>query len=583
MTIFPGRFLLMLIIFILLLSSPVQAGWPKILVLPPVAGSEINRSIQEKFQWDLVDVLKKCRYFESVTQKDYEKYLEENNMTGVSAIPDSVLPQMMESLESILIARPTISQPGGKGTEFSAQVTYVYPKDHYTKDDYTVASEWYSVKSEKRSWYLAGEFIDVVAAVRVQIMTIAIARPNYNNTIYDKLFKAFRTKINMKRALKNYRKLVALEPENRTFNYMVAMCLLKLKRYDQSIARLNEILTKIDSLHVPTHETLANHYYFTGHDYEGALRHFAKLVEIDPRRYTYTHYHALTLNRLERLDEAIEVFERLIGIEDTDADVRHQMAVYYYSKATGLEEDGDSNEAETLTRKAADYMVRACEISRPEGNPADSAWIAAQCQRLNFLATLQHELNEAGKEIETLREIAELDPSFPGACYNLGIYAHKARDFEEAIDYYEQAVNCAEDAGKAPLYFQIGVINLQNFKDYPRAITALSAAFETNDIYMKEMAQYFRATAYLEYARELDYASDEVADIDALIGSGTMNHARADRASSLYAKSLADLREISTSDPKMVRSTQLHVKKITTMRERLAGIKRLINYNRKNK
>lgn len=583
MTVYPGRFLLMLFFFILLLSRPVQAGWPKILVLPPEAGSEINRSIQEKFQWDLVDVLAKCRYFESVTQKDYEKYLEENNMTGVSAIPDSVLPQMMESLESILIARPTISQPGGKGTEFSAQVTYVYPKDHYTKDDYTIESKWYSEQSEKRSWYLAGEFTEVIVSYRELIAAMLRARPYYNNEIYDTVWKEFPARKNMHKALKNYRKLVALEPENRTFNYMVAMSLLKLKRYDESIARLNEILTKIDSLHVPTHETLANHYYFTGHNYEGALRHFGKLVEIDPQRYTYTHYHALTLNRLERLDEAIEVFERLIGIEDKDADIRHQMADYYYSKASGLEADGNSAEADLLTGKAADYMVRACEISRPEGNPADSAWIAAQCQRLNFLATLQHELNETGKEIETLREIAELDPSFPGACYNLGIHAHKARDFEEAIDYYEQALNCAENAGKASLYFQIGVINLQNFKDYPQAITALSAATETNDIYMKEMAHYFRATAYLEYARELDYASDEVADIDALIDSGTMDHARADRALSLYAKSLADLREISANDPKMVRSTQLHVRKITTMRERLAGIKRLINYNRKNK
>ena len=44
-----------------------------------------------------------------------------------------------------------------------------------------------------------------------------------------------------------------------------------------------------------------------------------------------------------------------------------------------------------------------------------------------------------------------------------------------------------------------------------------------------------------------------------------------------------DLREISTTDPKMVRSTQLHTKKIIAMQERLARIQRQIDYNRKNK
>ncbi|MBW7995481.1 MAG: tetratricopeptide repeat protein [Candidatus Glassbacteria bacterium] len=582
MTVFPGRLLVMLVFFILL-SRPAQAGWPKILVLPPESETEIDRKVKEEFQWDLTDVLDKCRYFESVTQKEYENYLQEHNMTGVKAIPDSVLPQMMEDLQSIIFARSTISQPGGTGTEFSAQVTYIYPKDHYTKDDYTIESKWYSVESEKKSWNLAGEFVDVVFAARKLIITMSIARPYYNNKIYDKVWKLFPARKNMNKALKNYRKLVAMEPENRTFNFMVAMSLMKLKRYAEAVARFNEILTNIDPSHVPTHEILANHYYYTSNDYEGALRHFSKLAEIDPERYTYTHYWATSLTRLERQDEAIEVYEKLIGIRDEDADVRHLMADYYYNKAGELEAACKSDTSGPLDRKALDYMTRGCEISNSAGNPSDPSWIESHCQRLNFLATLQHELNDTGKEIETLRRIAELDSAFPGACYNLGIYAHLAGKFDEAIDYYEKAVNCAEDAQKAALNFQIGVINLQKIKDYPRAVTALTAALETNDIYMNEMAHYFRATAYLEYARELDYASDEVADIDALIGFGIMNHARVDRALSYYAKAMADLREISTNDPKMVRSTQRHVNKITTMRERLAGIKRQIDYNRKNR
>ncbi len=578
MTSFPGRFLLILVFSLVLLpSGPAQAGWPRILVLPPVAATEMDRKIKDEFQWDLIDRITKFRYFDCVTQRDYESYLLERNMAGISTIPDSVLMKMMKDLQADLFAQPTLSQPGGEGTAFSARVTYIYPKDHYTKDDYALESEWYSEENEQKSWYLAGEYVDVIFHSRELIAAMLKARHSYKKVNIGKPKRKEAIRWFMDNARKDYLKLVEMEPENRTFNYMVGMCLINARRYDKAIVQFSHILANIDPEHVPTHETLANHYYYTSNDYEGALRHYSKLAEIDPLRYTYTHYWALSLDRLKRHDEAIEVYEKLIGIEDKDADVRHQMAEYYFNKDDGLNEE----QAELLIRKAAEYMVRACEISNSANNPADSAWVTGHCQKLNFLAMLQHELDDTEQEIATLREIVELDPAFPGACHNLGIYAHKARDFKEAIDYYVMAVDCAEDAGKAQIYFQIGIINLQNFKDYPRAITALTAALETNDMYMKEMAHYFRATACLEYARELDYASDEVADLDALIASGTMSHARADRALELYTRALADLREISTSDPRMVRSSQLHVSIITAMRERLAGIKRQIDYNKK--
>ena len=68
MTVYNGRFRLMLFLFILL-SKPAQADWPKILVLPPESETEIDRKIKEKFQWALANVLDKSRYIDIVTQK----------------------------------------------------------------------------------------------------------------------------------------------------------------------------------------------------------------------------------------------------------------------------------------------------------------------------------------------------------------------------------------------------------------------------------------------------------------------------------------------------------------------------------
>ena len=63
-------------VFFVFLGRPVQAGWPKILVLPPESETEIDWKVKQEFQWDLADVLNKCRYFNIVTQKEYDNYLK---------------------------------------------------------------------------------------------------------------------------------------------------------------------------------------------------------------------------------------------------------------------------------------------------------------------------------------------------------------------------------------------------------------------------------------------------------------------------------------------------------------------------
>jgi len=563
MTVSPGRFLALLAFFILL-SGPAQAGLPKILVLPPDPVTNIDRKVQEEFQWVLAKALDNSGYFDIVTKKKYENYLKEHDLTGANAIPDSVVLQMMENLQATILARATISQPNGKGTKFLARVAYIFPKY-----DYKIDGEQYSVENEKKCWDLAYECIRVIVSARKRINLMLIARSYYDYSYYDK-------------ALEYYRQLVNLEPKNPTFHYMAAMSFMKMSQYAEAVAEFKEILVNIDPRHVPTLETLAD-YYFANSDFEGALRHFIKLVEIDPENYSYIKYRAFTLDKLERPDEAIELYEKLIGIKDDDAAVRQQMASYYYNKAGELETAGNSAAAKPLARKAIEYMTRSCEISCSAGDSANPDWLKIHCQRLNFLAMLQLEFKDTGKAIATLQKIVELDPAFPGAFYNLGVYAHKAKNFEKAIDYYIKALNYADDAQKAALNYEIGVIYFTQFKKYPQAITALTTALETNDANERAMVYYLRGIAYYDYANELDYATDGVADIDALIDSGTMSHARADRALELYTNSLADFRKVTTGDPKAVRSARQYIDKIARLTERLVRIKRQIDYREKTR
>lgn len=269
----------------------------------------------------------------------------------------------------------------------------------------------------------------------------------------------------------------------------------------------------------------------------------------------------------------MEIYEKLIGLDDHDPAVRHRMAEYYYDEAGKLEADA----AESMLRKTLEYMTRSCEISREVGNPADPGWVTVHCQRLNLLSMLHHELGNTGDEIEGLREIVWLDPAFPGACYNLGVLAHKAEKFNEAIDYYRQGIACADDAHKAELYYQIGIIYLKEFGDHSQAITAFTAALEADDGTAKEMVHYLRGTAYYDEAETLACPARNAGELDVLIENGTLNLDRADRASDFFTKALEDFRQVVTANPDVARSTRQHIDSIARLQERLARTRQKID------
>ena len=157
----------------------------------------------------------------------------------------------------------------------------------------------------------------------------------------------------------------------------------------------------------------------------------------------------------------------------------------------------------------------------------------------------------------------------------LGFYpstTHRILDTFKHWGYVEQDVHTQKyQLGLKAL--ELGMVKLNRMDIVNEAIP-----------YLKELVYYLRGMAFYEYANELDYANDKVADIDALIDSGTMSHARADRALELYAKSLADFQKVSPGNhPKVVRSVQQHTDKINKLQERLTKIKQQIYHKEKTR
>ncbi|MFH1069008.1 MAG: tetratricopeptide repeat protein, partial [Candidatus Glassbacteria bacterium] len=428
-------------------------------MLPPDTENGTDRKLVEQFQWDLAKALDKSGYFDIVTQKDYENYLKIHNLAKANSIPDSILPQMMDDLQAAIYARTKFSQPGGKGTACSARVEYVFPKN-----DYTIPGEQLSVESEKQCEDLAKNCISVIVTASEKISAMSIARSYFNSAIYDK-------------ALENYQKLVQMEPKNINYHYMIGMCYLKLNQNDQAVAEFENIINALDPNNIQAHEALAN-YYFTAENFEGALKHFKKLAELKPNDYAYTQYWAFALMKLNRPDESIEVYEKLLKIRDEDPSIRHQMAYYYYSKANDLEAAGDSAAAKSTARKAVAHMLRSVELCNQAADPANPAWIKTHCDRLNLLALAQRKAEDLDGAIASLTKIIELDPSYPNASFNMGIYAQRDKKYDKAIEYYNKALKSADDSQKGTIFQQIGYISQREQSNFSQAIEAYTNALK---------------------------------------------------------------------------------------------------------
>ncbi|OGG05161.1 MAG: hypothetical protein A3F83_09505 [Candidatus Glassbacteria bacterium RIFCSPLOWO2_12_FULL_58_11] len=530
-------------------------GRPKVLVLQPA--SALDSRIAEGFQWDLAKALDKSGYFDIVSEKDYDNFLKENKLTRGNAIPDSLLPLMMDTLKASIYTSGTLEQPDGRGTALKAKVDYIYPKN-----DYTIEGEQCSVGDEKNTAELAKQAIQVIIRASEKISALSIARSYFNSAIYDK-------------ALENYLKLLAIEPKDVNVHYMLGLCYLKMDSTDAAIRKFEEILTSIHPNHIPTLELVAST-YFGRNDFENAMKTYKILAGLKPDEYQYTYGEAFALIKLERKDEAMEAFNRLVKIKDEDEKIRMQIGSMEYSRALELEQAGDTAAAQKHAAQASINFGRSAELSQKMQNP-DQKMI---CDCLNYQALSNLKAGDRKGALESFAKLVALDPAYPNAYYWLAVTAYNDSNYTKALDYFNEAVKYVAVNMQAAIYQRIGQI-YENRKDYSSATDAFTNALKTADASVKIRLLFQRGTTYYEWGNALDYATNENADMDELIENGQMSRARADQALALYDKAAADLQKV--TDPKLAKSVGQHVENIGQLRERLNKIKQQIEYVEKTK
>ncbi len=627
---------LFLIQYFFCLLNAQDTGRPKVLVLPPE--TEADRKIVESFQWDLAKALDHSGNFDIVNEKQYKNFLKGMRLDRAPIIPDSVVSLMMDSLRVSIYTEGTLSQPGGKGTELTALVSFIYPKN-----DFTIEGEEFSVPDEKQTVELADQVASVIILASEKISYMSIARDYYNSSIY-------------KKAIEYYHKFLELEPGSINAMYLIATSYLKMDSVDTAVERYENILTDMDSDHIPTRDILAKT-YFGREEYESALRHYKILAEKKPDEYEYTQYEAYSLVKLERPEEALEAFARLVKIRDDAPGIRTQMGYLYFTKTTKLEQAGDSAAAREQAKLAVVHFQRTVELYKtPYKIEEDIQKLAEASQNMDeqkigeigqrVMAAVQNideqKLSEAGKELEAalknmdtqkimeagqkMKEAAGIlgeigqdmdpgeqkrmcdavnlcalsylkvgdipkaieffsklvmaDPAYPNAYYYMAVKANELKRYNEALQYSREALKYTPKNLHYGLLSIMGRIYYRQKKDYQKAVETYTKALPLAPANRKVIVLLFRGLSYYDLGQKMDYSNDEDADMDGLIDQGKMTTRKADQALVYYNKSLADLGKVTG---RYAKNAKAHMNNIAQLKKRLEKIKQQIAYYEKTK
>ena len=541
-------------------ALPAQGtGRPKVLVMPPL--SELELKMVESFRWDLAEELDKSGKFDIVTQKELTDFRRDMKIGRKKTLPDSLIPTMLDTFKATVYTKGTLSQPGGEGTAVSGKFDFIFPRPA-PNDDYVLGSEQFTVPNEDNTKELAKQVAQTLILASEKISAMSIARSYFNSAIYDK-------------AIENFKKILELDPKDVDVHYMIATSYLKMDSIDVAIADYEKILSEIDPNHTQTQQILANTYY-SREEYDKALEHYKILAEKNPDDYGYTQYWAFILVKLERNDEALEVFDRLTKIKDESESIRMQMAFIEYNLADGLFKAGDTTAAIPHAKNSATHFGRAVELCSAKENP-DKKMI---CDCLYYQALNLRSANEPQAALEIFSKLVEMDPAYPNAYYNMAYTAYKAKQLENAIKFYNEAVKYAADNQKSSLYKIIGQIH-QRRKEYSKSAEAFTNALPGADAANKITLYFLRGSCYYDLGNRRDYAADENADMDELIEAGKMPLARADQALGLYSKAEADFARVTSG--RYAKSAKQHITIIAQLRERIDKIKIQIDYYEKTK
>jgi tetratricopeptide (TPR) repeat protein len=248
-------------------------------------------------------------------------------------------------------------------------------------------------------------------------------------------------------ALEDYQKLLETQPRHKAATYNAALSLEKLKRYEEAASEFRKA-ADLDSklaeaiLGVGICELHCNHP-------EIALAAFEECLKSQPDNSKALYGQAVTLHLLERTEEAMELYHKLLPNNSTDAELVTNMIRLALARG---EHD--------LAREYSEKLLRL----RPNAQAGLAGMIAAAMARGDYKSAAQ-----LGAQL-----VKTASSSFE-AWFNLGVAYQKTNRLEQAGQAYAEALKLKPDSGLA--YANLGA-TLQERGDQPEARKAYERALQ---------------------------------------------------------------------------------------------------------
>lgn len=184
-------------------------------------------------------------------------------------------------------------------------------------------------------------------------------------------------------------------------------------------------------------------------NFHDALGKIDEILIIQPTDVEYQSTKAEVLLYLDRYQESIDIYEKILPLSDEKAQVYYQLS----EGAQGLHNH----------ELAISYLLESLKL-----NPSNE----------EAMFELYHSYEALGKLDECILQIdifIDNNPFSQHAWYNLGILYDKQEDYKKAIDSYEFAVAIDDQLSSA--YYNMGVAYM-SLKEYEKAIIPFNQAKE---------------------------------------------------------------------------------------------------------
>jgi len=179
---------------------------------------------------------------------------------------------------------------------------------------------------------------------------------------------------------------------------------------------------------------------FRSGDLNLAVFHLERVLTLDSTHLDALEALGVLYAKLDRLDEAIEVMQRLVKASPNHVMAHTNLSRFYIQKGMVLEAEREQAEARRLSWKA-ELQAQKKENLSLQKSPQELA---------------REEKAELENRISRYQKVIELDPQDVLGYFSLGTAYMDANRLEEARSAFEKALTV--DSRHSPSYFSLGVI-----------------------------------------------------------------------------------------------------------------------------